>query len=163
VQLARAAGLTVIGTGGTDKGRKMVLEEGAHHVVDHRATDYLQKVMELTGGRGVDVVLEMLANVNLGKVLPVLARHGRVVVIGSRGTVEINPRDLMSRDASILGMVLFNVMGEKAAGIHAALVVGMENGTLRPIVGREMPLADAAKAHVAVMEPGAFGKIVLVP
>jgi NADPH2:quinone reductase len=163
VQLARAAGLTVIGTGGTDKGRKMVLEEGAHHAVDHRAADYLQKVMELTGGRGVDVVLEMLANVNLGKVLPVLARNGRVVVIGCRGTVEINPRELMGRDASIIGMVLFNVMGEKAAGIHAALAAGMENGTLRPIVGREIPLAEAPKAHVAVMEPGAFGKIVLIP
>src|ERR1700693_4182607 len=76
VQLARAAGLTVIGTGGTEKGRKMVLDEGAHHAVDHRAPDYLEKVIALTGGRGVDVVLEMLANVNLGKVLPVLARNG---------------------------------------------------------------------------------------
>lgn len=163
VQLARAAGFTVIGTGGTEKGRKMVLDEGAHHTVDHRAPNYLEKVMALTGGRGVDVILEMLANVNLGKVLPVLARNGRVVVIGSRGTVEINPRDLMSRDASVLGMALFNAPAEKLAAIHAALFAGLENGTLRPVVGRELPLAEAAKAHAAVMEPGAFGKIVLIP
>jgi NADPH2:quinone reductase len=163
VQIARAAGLVVIGTGGTEKGRKLVLEEGAHHAVDHRAPSYLEQVMALTGGRGVDLILEMLANVNLGKVLPVLARQGRVVVIGNRGTVEINPRDLMSRDASVIGMSLLNTPGDKLAGIHLAVVAGLENGTLRPIVGREMPLAEAAKAHVAVMEPGAFGKIVLIP
>jgi NADPH2:quinone reductase len=163
VQLARAAGLVVIGTGGTEKGRKLVRDEGAHHAVDHRALDYLQQVMALTGGRGVNLILEMLANVNLGKDLPVLAFGGRVIVIGSRGTVEMNPRDLMSRDASVIGMALFNAPAEKLASIHAALEAGLENGTLRPVVGREIPLAEAAKAHVAVMEPGAFGKIVLVP
>src|SRR5205807_4251137 len=59
VQLARAAGLTVIGTGGTDKGRHLVKENGAHQVLDHSAADYLTKLMDLTGGRGVDIVLEM--------------------------------------------------------------------------------------------------------
>jgi NADPH:quinone reductase len=49
------------------------------------------------------------------------------------------------------------------AGIHAALAAGLDNGTLRPVVGRQMPLADAAKAHIAVLEPGAHGKIVLTP
>jgi NADPH:quinone reductase len=163
VQIARAAGLTVIGTGGTEKGRKLALDEGAHHVVDHRAAGYLEKVMALTGGSGVNLVLEMLANVNLGKVLPVLARNGRVVVIGSRGTVEINPRDLMGRDASVIGMSLLIAPPAELSAIHAALLAGLENGSLRPIVGREMPLEDAAKAHVAVMEAGAFGKIVLIP
>ena len=163
VQLARAAGLSVIGTGGTEKGRQMVLEQGAHHVLDHRAADYLPQALALTGGRGVNLILEMLANVNLGKDLPLLAFGGRVVVIGNRGTVEINARDAMARDASILGMVLWNAPAAAVTSIHPALVAGMENGTLRPIVGREMPLGDAAKAHVAVMEAGAFGKIVLIP
>ncbi|HYV26456.1 MAG TPA: zinc-binding dehydrogenase, partial [Candidatus Eisenbacteria bacterium] len=88
---------------------------------------------------------------------------GRVVIIGSRGPVEINPRDLMAREASVLGMVLFNVSANELAGIHAALVAGLENGTLRPVVGREFPLAEASRAHQAVMEPGALGKIVLIP
>lgn len=163
VQLARAFGLTVIGTGGTDEGRRLVMEQGAHHVLDHHAPDYLEEVTKLTEGRGVDVILEMLANVNLGRDLNVLARGGRVVVIGNRGTVEINPRDAMGRDASILGMTLMNTPPRELQGVHAALVAGLENGTLRPVVGQEMPLADAARAHEAVMQGGAYGKIVLIP
>jgi NADPH2:quinone reductase len=162
-QFARAAGLTVIGSAGTEAGRKLVVDNGAHHVVDHRAPGYIEIVMRLTGGRGVDIVLEMLANVNLGKDLPLLAKHGRVIVIGSRGTVEITPRDLMSRDADVRAMTLFNATPAELAGIHAGVAAGLENGTLRPIVGRELPLADAAKAHIAVLEPGALGKIVLKP
>jgi NADPH2:quinone reductase len=162
-QIARAAGLSVIGSAGTDAGRKLAVDNGAHHVVDHRAPSYLDIVMGLTGGRGVDVILEMLANVNLGKDLPLLAKYGRVIVIGSRGTVEITPRDLMSRDADVRAMTLFNATAAELAGIHAALAAGLENGTLRPIVGREMALADATKAHIAVLEPGATGKIVLKP
>jgi NADPH2:quinone reductase len=163
VQLARAAGMSVIGTGGTDEGRALAAREGAHHVLDHRAPDYLQEVLNLTGGQGVDVILEMLANVNLGNDLKVLAKFGRVVVVGNRGNVEINPRDAMGRDAAILGMTLMNASERELAGIHAALVAGLENGTLRPIVGREVPLAAAPRAHEAVMEPGAYGKIVLIP
>ena len=163
VQLARAAGMKVIGTGGTDEGRALAAKEGAHHVLDHRAPNYLEDLLAVTGGQGVDVILEMLANVNLGKDLKVLAKFGRVVVIGNRGSIEINPRDAMGRDASILGLTLMNASDRELASVHAALVAGLENGTLRPIVGREIPLADAPRAHEAVMEPGAYGKIVLIP
>ena len=163
VQLARAHGLRVIGTGGTDEGRRLAAEQGAHHVLDHHAPDYLEEVVNLTEGRGVDVILEMLANVNLGRDLTILARQGRVVVIGNRGQVEINPRDAMTRDASILGMTLMNTTPEESYGIHAALVAGLESGTLSPVVGQEMPLADAARAHEAVLQAGAYGKIVLIP
>jgi NADPH:quinone reductase len=163
VQIARAAGLTVIGTAGTDRGRQLVLEQGAHHVLNHRAADYLAQIPPLTEARGVDVILEMLANANLGKDLGVLARQGRVVVIGSRGPVQIDPRDTMARDASILGMLLFNVTDADAATIHAALYAGFHNGTLRPVVGQELPLDQAPRAHQAVMEAGAYGKIVLKP
>jgi NADPH2:quinone reductase len=160
-QIARAAGLTILGTAGTEAGRKLVAEHGAHHVFDHRQSDYLDQILQFTNGRGVDIILEMLSNVNLGKDLPLLAKHGRVIVIGSRGNVEITPRELMKRDADIRALTLFNATDAELAGIHAALGAGLENGTLRPVVGREMPLADAAKAHVAVLEPGAYGKIVL--
>jgi NADPH2:quinone reductase len=163
VQLARAAGMTVIGTGGSERGRALVAEQGAHHVVDHHDPGYLQQIMDITGGRGVDIILEMLANVNLAKDLTLLARGGRVVVIGNRGTIEINPRETMARDAAILGMVLLNTPPEDQARIHAGLYAGLENGSLRPVVGQEMPLGEAPRAHVAVMEPGAYGKIVLIP
>jgi len=117
----------------------------------------------LTSGKGVDVILEMLANVNLGADLKLLAPRGRVVVIGSRGDATVTPRDLMGRDASVHGMLLWNITQEDAASAHAAIAAGTENGTLRPVVGLELPLAEAPQAHRKVMEPGAFGKIVLVP
>lgn len=163
VQTARARGMIVIGTAGTDKGRALARREGAHHMVDHRAAGYQEEVMKLTGGRGVDVILEMLANVNLGADLKLLAPGGRVVVIGSRGEATINPRDLMSRDAAVYGMLLWNIPDGEAAATHAAITAGLDNGTLRPVVGTELPLADASEAHRKVMEPGAFGKIVLIP
>jgi NADPH2:quinone reductase len=163
VQFARAAGLTVIGTAGTEQGRALVHAEGAHHVLDHAREGYLDAALQLTAGRGVDIILEMLSNVNLGRDLPALAMRGRVIVIGSRGKVEVTPRDLMSRDADVRGMTLFNCSSEELAAIHAAVHAGLCNGTLRPVVGRRFPLAQAAAAHIAVLVPGAHGKIILEP
>ena len=116
----------------------------------------------MTNKAGVDVVLEMLANVNLDKDLNVIAMGGRIVVIGSRGPVEINPRGAMNKDGAILGMSLLYASANELARIHAALVAGLESGTLRPVIGKEMPLADAPAAHQAVMESGAYGKIILL-
>lgn len=163
VQLARAHGMRVIGTAGTPEGLSLVRQQGAHDVLNHRDAEYLQQLMPLTGGRGVDVILEMLANVNLDRDLEVLAIHGRVVVVGNRGRVEIDPRKAMGKDGTILGMTLFNATPSDLQEIHAGLAAGLENGTLKPIIGKELPLADAPKAHQAVMESGAFGKIVLIP
>jgi NADPH2:quinone reductase len=163
LQLARAAGFKVIGTAGTDEGRRHASEQGAHHVLDHHAEGYLEELTALTGGRGPDVILEMLANVNLNSDLGVVAKGGRVVTIGSRGPVEINPRLAMTRDATVLGMSLFNASPQELSSIHAAIAAGLESGTLRPIVGREFPLAEAARAHEEVLKPGALGKIVLIP
>jgi NADPH:quinone reductase len=162
VQLARAAGLIVFGTAGTDRGRELVAVQGAHHVLNHHAPDYVDEILKITKGRGVNIILEMLANVNLAKDITVLAHAGRVVVIGNRGTIEINPRELMRRDASIMGLTLFGATRQELASIHAGLGAGLENGTLRPVVGKELPLAQVAQAHHDVMEPGAFGKVVLV-
>jgi len=161
VQLACACGLRVFGTAGGDEGRKLAREQGAHEVFDHGAPDHFEQVLKATGGRGVDVVVELLANANLGKDLTILAKGGRVVVIGSRGRVEIDPRDTMQRDADIRGMVLPNTTPAELASIHAALVAGLENGALRPVIGKEFPLSEAAHAHRAVMQSRAFGKIVL--
>lgn len=156
VQIARAMGLRVIGTAGTPAGRELVASEGAHVVLDHHDPKSREGIV-------ADVILEMLANVNLGHDAKMLAPRGRIVVIGSRGDVTITPRDLMTRDASIHAMLLWNISPEDERDAHAAIAAGLENGTLRPVVGKEMPLADAPKAHEAVLAPGAFGKIVLVP
>ena len=161
IQLASAAGMVVLATAGTDRGLGHLTAQGAVHAFNHRATDYLDEIMAATGNRGVDVVLEMLANVNLNRDLGLLARKGRVIVIGNRGTIEIDPRQTMSKDSDIRGMTLFNTSPAEMAEIHAALGAGLRTGTLRPVVGREFARADAPAAHEAVMAPGAHGKIVL--
>jgi NADPH:quinone reductase len=163
VQLARSRGLCVLATAGSDEGLKLACEQGAHEVFDHRTHDHFEQIMRATSGRGVDVIMELLANVNLGSDLTILAKGGRVVVIGSRGRVEIDPRDTMQREADIRGMVLPNTPPAELASIHAALVAGLENETLSPVIRKQFPLADAAQAHRAVMQSGALGKIVLVP
>jgi len=162
VEFAHARGLRVIGSGGTDQGLAVVREHGADVIVNHRTQGYTDEIMRATDGRGVDLVIEMAAHINLDRDLALIAKHGRVVVVGSRGPVEINPRLTMGKDAAILGMTLFNATDRDVAEIHAAVIAGLSDGTLNPVVGRELPLADAAKAHAAVMEPGALGKIVLI-
>ena len=163
VQLARNAGTQVIGTAGTEAGKLLVMAQGAHSVLNHREPGYLDKLRELTCNRGVDVILEMLANVNLDNDLSVLATGGRVVIIGSRGRVEIDPRNAMMREATILGMTLYNATARELDSMHAAFVAGLETGTLRPVVSMELPLAEAANAHHLVMETSTLGKIVLLP
>ena len=163
VQLAKAAGLTVFGTAGTEQGLQLVREQGAKEAFNHKDPEYLDQILKATDGKGVNVILEMAAHVNLGKDLPLLAFGGRVVVIGSRGPVEINPRDLMGREAGILAMTLFNVGPADKSKIHKDLVKGLKSGKLKPVIGKELPLAQASQAHEEVLKPGAFGKIVLIP
>jgi NADPH:quinone reductase len=162
VQIARAAGLKVLGTAGTPQGLDLAKREGAHAVFDHRKSGYLDEIMQATGGRGVDIILEMLANVNLANDTKLLATNGRVIVIGNRGEATINPRELMGRRASIRAFTLWSITPEEEADIHAGLFAGLENGTLRPVVGKELPLGEAARAHKEILEPGAAGKMVLV-
>ncbi len=161
VQLAASRGVTVIGTAGTAEGLDLVRDEGAQLSLNHHHPTYLDEIMQFTAGRGVDVIVEMLANVNLSRDLGLLARDGRVVIVGNRGTIDINPRELMSRDGAVLGMMLWNTPAQEMRTIQAALVAGFANGTLRPVVGRTFTLDEAAEAHRTVMSPGARGKVVL--
>jgi len=163
IQFARAMGLTVFGTAGTPKGLELVKKEGAHQAFDHSKAGYTEEIMKATGGRGVDVILEMLANVNLANDLKLLAQNGRVIIIGNRGEITINPRDLMARRATAKGFTLWAATETETIEIYAAIGAGLENGTLRPIVGKELPLKDAPQAHADVLASGAHGKIVLIP
>ncbi len=163
VQVARATGMRVIGTAGSAQGLDLVKREGAEIVVNHRTSGYQQQILDATNGNGANVILEMLANVNLGHDLKLLAYRGRVVVIGSRGDVQITPRDLMAREAAVLGVMLWHVTPQQAAELFAYMRAGLESGVLRPVVGVELPLASAAEAQRRVIESTAVGKTVLVP
>ena len=160
VQLARGLGLRVLGTAGSEQGSAAAREAGAHHVFDHREDGYTTRIAEAAGG-GVNVILEMLANVNLDRDLTLLAPKGRVVVIGNRGRIEIDPRLTMGKETAILGTTLWSTTPEEYTQIHAALVAALDTGVLRPVVGRELPLDQAAEAHRAILSDRAVGKIVL--
>ena len=162
-QFAVAVGATVIGTAGSDDGLAAVTAQGARHAVNHKDPGYLDQITSLSGGRGPDVILEMLANVNLDHDLTVVAPGGRIVVIGNRGRVEIDARKIMTKDVSVFGLALWGIPPEEIRRAHAAIIAGLESGALNPVVGTQLPLKDASRAHQLVMEPGAKGKIVLIP
>lgn len=162
IQIARAWGLTIIGTAGTTEGLELVRAQGASHALNHRESGYLDRLKEITDGKGPDIILEHLANVNLDHDLSALAYGGRIIVVGNRGRVEIDPRKTMGKDGAILGMALWNTKAEDVERIYKALDAGLENGTLTPVIALELPLSEAARAHELILEPGAKGKIVLV-
>jgi NADPH2:quinone reductase len=163
VQMASAAGLKVYGTAGSDRGRQLAREQGAREVFDHTSPGYEKEILAKTGGRGVDLVIEMLANVNLARDLDLIAKRGRIIVVGSRGALELNPRGIMSKDATVKGLTNWNATPTELAVAHSAIVAGMHRSGFKPQVGKEMPLADAPRAHEEVLKPGAYGKIVLIP
>jgi NADPH2:quinone reductase len=163
VQMARAAGLRVFGTAGTERGRTLAQEQGAHEVFDHTAADYQKQIVAKADGKGVDLVIEMLANVNLVRDLEMIVIRGRVVIVGNRGSIELNPRAIMSKDAVVTGLTNWNATPKEFAVAHAAIIAGMERCGYKPEVGKELPLADAPRAHEEVMKSGAYGKIVLIP
>ena len=163
IQIAKANGLRVIGTAGTEDGIELLKKEGVMAALNHNEDNYLSAISELTDGAGVDVVLEMLANVNLNADLDLLAKFGRVVIIGNRGTIEINPRSIMGKNASVLGMTLFNTSTQDLKKIHADIRAGLAAGRYHPVIQSELSLSSAAAAHELVMKGGVNGKIVLIP
>ena len=163
IQLAKRAGLKVIGSGGTANGLDLIRAEGADHVVNHSKEGYIDEVTRLTGGNGPELILEMLANVNLAVDMDLAAKFGRIVIIGNRGEITINPRVAMMKELDIRGIALWNATAEQVALMMEDILSGVAEGKVRPVIGRQMPLAEAAAAHVAVLAPGAYGKIVLVP
>ena len=162
VQMARAFGMKVLGTVGTSKASELVKQAGAHATFNHRQEGYLDEIKQASSGSGVDVIVENAAHANLGKDLGLLARGGRVAVVGSRGPIEVNPRDAMSREAAVLGVMLFNASEKEVHEMHAAIQGGVEAGWLRPIVGKTFSLENASKAHEDIISgSGALGKMVL--
>jgi NADPH2:quinone reductase len=163
VQMARALDLTIFGTAGTPGGRKLARSEGAHEVFDHTETGYRDRIMKSTGGKGVDIILEMLANVNLGHDLKLIGTRGRIVIIGSRGDTTVTPRDLMAKMGTVRGMMIWNITAGEAAIINEGIEAGLIDGTIKPVIRKEFSLKDAGESHRLVMTPGASGKIVLIP
>lgn len=162
-QIARAYGLKVLGTAGTEEGKNIVLRNGAHEVFNHREVNYIDKIKKSVGEKGIDIIIEMLANVNLSNDLNLLSYGGRVIIVGSRGPIEINPRDTMAKETSIIGVALYSSTKEEFRQFAAALQAGMEVGWLKPVIGSQYPLEKAVQAHENIIHSsGATGKMILL-
>ena len=150
VQLARACGAFVIGTAGSPASMELVRSIGAHIVLDP------------TQGVGPDVVLEMLADKNLENDMRMIAKHGRIVVIGSRGSLEMTPRLLMAKESAVMGMAIWHSAPEEARMAEAAVAAALRSGALRPVLGDILPLEKAAQAHEDIIARGGKpGKMLL--
>ena len=160
-QWAKNAGCRVVGTASSDEGKKLVKDLGADAVFDHTDEDHFGEVHDYADGKGVDVIIEMLANVNLERDFEALAMYGRIVIVGNRGSLQFTPRQAMTKDATLYGMSLFNSKQADREEIHTAIYKGLLKGFLSPIIRETIPLSEAPRAHHAVIEQKALGKIVL--
>lgn len=163
IQWSKHAGLKVFGTASSFEGTRLIANQGVDATFDHTAGDHLAEITEAMGGKGVDVIVEMLANKNLEDDFSALAMFGRVVIVGNRGSLDFNPRVIMGKDGTVYGMALFNSTRRDRDEIHEAIFDGLTEGFLDPVIRKTIPLADAVLAHHEVIEDKAFGKIVLIP
>lgn len=167
ILLGKAFGLTVIVTcGGADKCAR-ALEIGAAHAIDYKALDFVEEVKRLTGGRGVDLVLDMVSGDYVARNLKCLAEDGRHVTIAVQGgaKAEVNMAVVMSRRYTLTGSTLRPRSNAIKALIAAEILDNawplVESGELRPVMDRAFPLAEAAAAHAWMESGGHVGKIVL--
>merc|ERR1712142_116136 len=161
VQIARALGAIVVGTAGTKEGMDVVSKCGAHHVFNHNHKNYDKKMVEHLG-TGFDVIIEHLANINLGHDIQMLKEKARVMIVGCRGAVSINPRHLMLPEASIRGVSLGSTTPTEWSEMGAAIVAGIEAGWVSPVINKEYTMDQVAQVHHDIVHSkGAKGKLVL--
>lgn len=159
VQIAKLAGATVFATAGSDDKLEHIKELGADYLINYTEKDFAEEVMHITKREGVDVVFEHVGAATFEDSLTALAKNGRLVIAGatSGSDVEINIRKLYNRQLSIIGSML----GTRRE--LADILKLVEDGKLKPVIDRVMPLPEAAKAHELLMDRKQFGKIILTP
>lgn len=162
VQLAANNGMIVVGTAGTEEGMRLIKENGAKFAFNHRDSSYLEDIQRSVGGQKINLILEMLANVNLDNDLKLLDVHGKVMVIGCRGSIEINPRLTMGMESSIMGVMLFRASEEEWKEMNGGIQKGMKDGWVRPLIQQTYTLSEAHQAHKDVIfNSGSKGKLVV--
>jgi NADPH:quinone reductase-like Zn-dependent oxidoreductase len=159
IQIARERGARVLATAGSEAKRALCRELGAEAALDHSQGDWSKEVKRLTGGRGVDVVVEHVGAATWAGSLRSLARNGRLVTCGATtGTqVELQLPHLFIKNLAVMGSTM---------GPRSALPVIYERiaaGKYRPVVDRVLPLSQVAAAHAAIGRREVVGKVVLVP
>lgn len=169
VQLAAARGLRCIGTASSAEGQQLVLSSGAIAVVNHRNDKHLQQAIKKALAidptmEGFNVIVEMAAHINLQADLHVIARHGKLVVVGSRGSLMFDPRSTMGKEIDVRGAMIYGASAQARRRMHAAIFAGLRDGTLSPRVGKTYPLREAAQSHIDITSDAAkMGKLILIP
>ena len=167
IQLARAAGATVLVTVGTDEKAAACLALGAHHAINYRSEDFAEAVMRLTAGRGVDVILDMVAGDYVAREVSCLAEDGRLAIIAVQGGPQatFDAASLLTRRLTITGSTLrARSTAFKAAiarELRATAWRWIENKVVRPVVFKVFPAAQAAQAHALMESNQHVGKLVL--
>lgn len=161
IQIAKAAGAIVIGTSGTKEGRELILSLGADFALNHITSENKDELLRITNQKGPNVIIEMLANVNLEIDTKVIARNGRVVIVGSRGSIEVTPRNLMRNEAIVTGFTLRNLTKENVQSISREIVDLLKKDAIKPVVGNTFSLEEASKAQEWMMNSSGNGRTIL--
>lgn len=167
IQLAKAMGATVIVTAGSDAKCSACLALGADHAINYRTTDFAAEVQKLTGGQGVNVILDMVAGSYVAREVESLAEDGRLVIIAVQGGVkaEINAGLVLRRRLTVTGSTLRpRPLAFKAAiaqALKAQVWPLIAGGAIKPVIHSTFAAADAAKAHMLMESNQHVGKIVL--
>jgi len=167
IQLAKAWGATVIATAGSDDKCKACLDLGADHAINYRTHDFVAEAKHITGGRGVDVVLDMVAGDYVARELQCLAEDGRIVIIAVQGGVEakIDAGLVLRRRLVVTGSTLRpRPVAFKAAiakALHTTVWPWLEAGRIKPVIHQTFPAADAAGAHALMESNQHIGKLVM--
>jgi putative PIG3 family NAD(P)H quinone oxidoreductase len=167
IQVAKRFGARVVITAGSAERVRRCIELGADAGIDHREEDFVERIAAITGGHGAEVILDIIGAAYLERNLRALAGDGRLVMIGMQGGVraEIDLNTMLSRRLSLIATTLRRRPPEQKAEIvrraSEDLLPGFEDGSLRPVIDRFLPLEQAAEAHRAMEAGEPFGKIVL--
>lgn len=155
VQMAKTHGAYVIGTAGTKEGMRKVKENGADIVLNHRSDNYLEEI------KSVDLVIEMLANINLEKDLSILNQRGRIIIVGNRGELTFNPRLTMEKEADIRGIAVWNATKDENEESLNKIQIMLEKGELHPEIGSIYSMENVREAQDDLVNKPSNGKMLL--
>lgn len=168
IQLAAARGVTVLATAGSDEKCRACEDLGAKQAINYRTADFVEAINELTGGKGVDLILDMVGGSYVGRNLKALATDGRLVLIGfmsGESTAPVDFRRILTRRLTITGSTLrprsVAEKGQIAAALRREVWPLLDRGAVKPVIHRVFPLAAAADAHRLMESSDHIGKIVL--
>lgn len=160
VQMAKAIGAKVIGTSSTMEGQELIKKVGADYVIEHINSRNLDTIKEITQNKGPDVIIEMLANKNLENDLDIISKKGRIVVVGNRGEITINPRKLMTTEAIVTGLSITKLNDEDKREIIDGLTAFLKTGALRPVIGEKFKLDEAEEAYKELIDGHGNGRLI---